>query len=339
MELTPHQWAIWFESQGEPSFRADQVVDWIYRKMTTDPESMTNLSKDTRKKILESFDCEMPKMHNLEVSEDSRTTKFAFRLEDGEVIESVLMDQGKRSTFCISTQAGCKLGCKFCATARKGFRRNLKTSEILGQIIYLSSQNGSVGNVVFMGMGEPLQNTEALLPALEGLVDPERIGLGRRRVTVSTAGIVDGIKELAGHSSRPNLALSLNSPFGPQRSELMPVNRKYPLGEVIAACELYSQRTARDIMLEYVMLSGVNTTANAAEEVGKIARRLDAKINLIAFNGFPGADYTPPEKREIAAFKKLLEDNGIMVIQRYRRGSDIAAGCGQLQGEKNQDFG
>ncbi len=332
LNVHPHSWRDWLARRDAAPYTAGQILDWIYKKMVADPEAMTNVSKALRAEIAREFDCALPRVKRTETSADGKTCKTAFALKDSEVIESVLMDQGGRHTFCISTQAGCALGCRFCATGRNGFGRNLSAQEILGQVMILARECGGVGNIVFMGMGEPLLNMDALLPALEALVDPQRFSLGRRRITVSTAGIVSGIRELSRHDSRPNLALSLNSPFDEQRSALMPVGRSNPLGEVIDACEEYASVTGRRLLLEYVMLGGINTSRAAAEALAGIALRLGAAVNLIAFNAFEGAGFTAPDRDEIAGFRSELEKDGVVVTQRYRRGGDIAAGCGQLTG-------
>ncbi len=332
LRLTPRQWQEWFAAHGEPSYRVDQVLDWLYRKMVADPGEMTNFSKELRRSLSQELDCKLPEMSGNVSDSGGTTSKYRLTLHDGAVIESVLMDQGGRYSFCVSTQAGCPLGCTFCATGRGGFVRDLFPEEITGQIVHLARICGAVGNVVFMGMGEPLLNTGALLPALEALVDPSRLALGLRRVTVSTAGIPDGIRQLARHGTPPGLALSLHSPFDAQRSDLMPVNRRYPLEEVLDACGEYAGLTGRTLMLEYVMLGGVNTSPEAARGLARIAARLGAKVNLIAFNSFEAADYAPPERGEVAAFRSILEKQGVLVIQRYRRGAGIGAGCGQLAG-------
>jgi len=334
LQFTPRQWQDWFEKCGEPEFRVDQVLDWIYAKMEFDPEKMSNLSKDLRARIMRELDCTAIEACGKAVSNDAKTTKVAFKLHDGKVVESVLMEHEGRYTFCISTQVGCALGCGFCATGRGGFERNLSEQEIIGQILHLARRCGTMGNVVFMGMGEPLLNMDALLPALESLVDPRRFGLGSRRITVSTAGIADKIKRLSAHPSRPNLALSLNSPFDTSRCKIMPVGHSNPLGEVLDACEKYMNNTGRSVMLEYVLLGGLNTSEKDAGGVADIAKRLGATVNLIEFNRFENCRYQSPQKKEIQRFRAVLENRGVTVIQRYKRGADIAAGCGQLRAKR-----
>jgi 23S rRNA (adenine2503-C2)-methyltransferase len=266
-------------------------------------------------------------------SGDGASGKLVLALEDGEEIESVWMRDGQRRTFCISSQAGCALGCTFCATGAAGFGRNLKLGEILGQVMSLARAEGWPANIVVMGMGEPLLNLDAVVPALESLSDPQRFGLGVRRITVSTAGVTPAIWELSRCSVRPNLALSLNSPFNAQRSELMPVNRRYPLSGVLKACKAYGESSGRHVLFEYLLLGGVNTSPPAACAVARLAREAGAWVNLIPFNPVPGCGFHPPERQEVQRFRAALEERGVRVTERFRRGRDILAACGQLRGK------
>jgi 23S rRNA (adenine2503-C2)-methyltransferase len=330
LELTPEELLDWFEQREEPSYRVDQLLDWLYLKFAGSFGEMTNLSKDLRAALEESFSFEGLQLAERAFSEDGKTEKFSFELADGEIVESVSMEADTGFTYCISSQAGCALNCAFCATGAMGFGRDLRTFEVLGQVLQMARAKGALGNVVFMGMGEPLLNLNAVMPALEALTDERRFALGTRRITVSTAGVTPGIERLSRSPARPNLALSLNSPFDGQRSELMPVNEKYPLGEVLAACERYAERTGRRLMLEYVLLGGVNTSKKAARAVAGMALRLGAMVNLIPFNPVEDHDLERPARTEIERFEKTLEGRGVTVTRRYRRGQDIAAGCGQL---------
>lgn len=333
LEMTPDRLLRWFEEHDEPSYRLDQLLNWVYGKFAGSFEEMTNLSKDLRAELAESFAIGGPEMEERVFSEDGQTEKFAFRLADGAPVESVAMGSEKGYTYCISSQSGCPLECAFCATGAMGFGRNLEMHEILGQVLAMARAKGALGNIVLMGMGEPLLNMDAVMPALEALTDERRFALGTRRITVSTAGVTPGIERLSQSPARPNLALSLNSPFERQRSELMPVNEKYPLDEVLAACERYAERTGRRLMIEYVLLGGVNTSKKAAQGVAGIARRLDAMVNLIPFNPVEEHELRGPDRAEIKRFRETLEARGVTVTQRYRRGRDIAAACGQLATE------
>jgi len=332
LTVAPEALARWLEELGQPAYRLDQVLDWIYRRAATSFETMSNLPPRLRAALGEVFLLSSVRQAGRRRSADGAAEKFLFDLADGERIESVALCERGRYTFCVSSQAGCALGCRFCATGAAGFARNLTAGEILGQVMALRRATGALRNIVFMGMGEPLLNLEAVLPALEALTDPRRFALGARRITVSTAGITPGIRRLAGARVRPNLALSLNSPFGAQRSDLMPVNRRYPLAEVLAACRDYGARTGRRLLLEYVLIGGVNISPEAAHAVARQARSLGALVNLIALNPVRGCGFAPPTGREVTRFRRLLEAEDTRVTQRFRRGAEIAAGCGQLKG-------
>jgi len=323
----------WLREHGEPAFRCRQVLEWVYRKWADSFASMTNLPKELRESLSEAFEVGHPKVVAQQVSRDGQTEKFLFELADGERIESVAMQDGARVTFCVSSQAGCALGCRFCATGAAGFARDLAVHEILGQVAAMARAKGVLGNVVFMGMGEPLLNLGAVEKALAALHDPRRFGLGARRVTVSTAGVTPGIRRLAASPVRPHLALSLNSPFDEQRSELMPVNRRYTLRTVLEACRQYSNRSGRRLFLEYVLLSGVNTSTDAAHAVARMALELHAAVNLIPYNAVAGCAFRSPTRRETERFRDVLRRRGVTVTERFRRGRDIQAACGQLRGE------
>ena len=332
LELTPDALAAWLDGQGEPAYRLRQVLQWVYAKRAASFDEMTDMPGPLRGRVKESFSLSALNEVARQRSRDGSTEKFLFELADGEQIESVALRDEGRHTFCISSQAGCPLGCTFCATGAMGWARNLAVPEILGQVLALARARGALGNIVFMGMGEPLLNLDAVLLALQALNDRRRFGVGGRSITVSTAGITPGIRRLGESPVRPHLALSLNSPFSEQRSELMPVNRKYPLGEVLEACRGYSARTGRRVLLEYVLIRRVNTSGAAAQELARIARDLHARVNLIAFNPVGACIHGRPTLGEVKRFRGILEDRGVTVTQRYRRGVDIGAGCGQLRG-------
>jgi len=335
-ELPPDGLAEWLKAAGEPAYRLKQLLEWLYVKFAASFEEMTNLPAALRERLAGQFTIGGLRVVERQVSTDGETEKFLFECADGEGVESVLMHGRPHATFCISSQAGCRLGCSFCATGAVGFARNLRPGEILGQVAALARQLGVMGNVVFMGMGEPLLNLDAVIPALEALTDERRFALGARRITVSTAGIPAGIERLAASRTRPCLALSLNSPFESQRSQLMPINRRYPLAGVLDACEQYAERTGRRLLLEYVMLANANTSAPAARGVRDIAERLGAAVNLIPFNPIEGCEHKPPRHDEVERFRKLVAEHGVTVTQRFRRGRDILAACGQLRGRHSR---
>ncbi|MFH1732768.1 MAG: 23S rRNA (adenine(2503)-C(2))-methyltransferase RlmN [Planctomycetota bacterium] len=332
LEVTPEQLSEWLEGQDQPGYRLGQILDWTCVRRADSFDAMTNLPAELRHDLCEHYSIEPLTERGRLTSENGATGKLLFELDDGEQIESVWMDDDGRHTFCISSQAGCPLGCVFCATGAAGYGRDLTVAEILGQVTALARVTGRLRNVVFMGMGEPLLNLDAVIPALEALADERRFGIGARHLTVSTAGITPGIAELAACGVRPNLALSLNSPFDEQRGELMPVTRKYPLADVLRACEEYARATGRRMALEYVLLGGVNTSADAAAAVAQIAHRLKALVNLIAFNTVSDTGLRAPDRDEAARFRAALEKEDVEVTERYRRGRDIAAACGQLRG-------
>ena len=334
LEVSPEALTAWLEGLSEPSYRLAQILEWVYQKRVESFAAMTNLSLQLRQRLEESFETRGLREVDRRRSDDGKTEKFLFELDDGERIESVWMDQEGHYTFCISSQAGCALKCAFCATGAAGFSRNLAAHEILGQVIAIARATGGVGNIVFMGMGEPLLNLDAVVPAIKSLTDTRRFALGARRVAVSTAGVTPGIIALARGGLRPNLALSLNSPFDEQRKELMPVARRHPLPEVLTACEDYCKRTGRRLLIEYVLLGGVNTSEESARGVARIAREHEALVNLITFNTVDGCGFRPPTKEEVSRFRAELVKGGVNASERFRRGRDIAAGCGQLRGRR-----
>lgn len=335
LEITRAQFAGWLSDHEEADYRGPQVMEWVYNRRAASFEEMTNLPVKLREALADSFAIAPPKEIKQQTTLDGETGKLLLELSDGETVECVWMNDRGRHTFCVSSQVGCPLGCKFCATGSGGFTRNLTTLEILGQVIALARLTGELRNVVFMGMGEPLLNLDAVLPALDALTDTERFGLSPRHISVSTAGITDGIIRLAGHPVAPNLALSLNSPFDNQRAELMPIANKYPLDEIIVACNEYSRRTTRKIFIEYVLIAGKNTDTRSAKYTASIAKRIGATVNLIPFNAVAGCGLAPPTRGEIAEFKAVIAASGVMVTQRFRRGREISAACGQLRGGKN----
>ena len=333
LEVAPEALASWLDKQGEPAYRLGQIMEWVYARRVGSFEEMTNLPGSLRTRLAETYTLDGLREIERTCSEDGGTGKLLLELDDREQIECVWMDDGARHTFCISSQAGCALGCQFCATGAAGFGRNLTLREILGQVVELTRTIGDPHNIVFMGMGEPLLNLDVVLPALESLTAPDRFGLSPRRITVSTAGVAPGIRRLAAAPVHPNLALSLNSAFDDQRTKLMPVNARYPLADVLDACEEYGRGTGRSVTLEYVLLGGVNTSEEDARAVARIAHRLHALVNLIPFNTVHGCGLHPPGPDEVDLFRSHLEQRQVHVTQRYRRGRDIAAACGQLRGK------
>ncbi|MCX6569249.1 MAG: 23S rRNA (adenine(2503)-C(2))-methyltransferase RlmN [Candidatus Aminicenantes bacterium] len=317
---------------GEKPFRAAQIFDWLYHKGASDFAAFTSLSKDLRDKLAARFRIGALELADTRKSGDG-TTKFLFRLHDGEHIETVLIPSGKRLTVCLSTQVGCKFACAFCASGLNGFKRDLALSEITGQVLYL--QHGlalELTNFVFMGMGEPLDNWANVERALRIMNAPEGLGIAARRMTVSTAGYVPAFKRLEALDLQVNLSLSLHAVTDRLRDKLMPINRRFPLEEVVRAAEEYIRSGGRMITLEYIVIRGLNDSLDDADGLAGIARRLRAKVNLIAYSPVEGLNFETPGEADVARFKRWLEERKVNVTLRLSKGTDIAAACGQLAG-------
>ncbi|MCK6428813.1 MAG: 23S rRNA (adenine(2503)-C(2))-methyltransferase RlmN [Burkholderiaceae bacterium] len=335
--------AAFVESLGEKPFRARQLLRWIHRRGASRFDAMTDLAKSLRGKLAERATIAAPAVVRDSTSADG-TRKWLLDVGQGNAIETVFIPEDDRGTLCVSTQAGCAVNCMFCSTGRQGFNRNLATGEIVGQLWWaehalraalgLTAENERViSNVVLMGMGEPLQNYEAVVPALRLMLDDNAYGLSRRRVTVSTSGMVPQIDRLAADCPVA-LAVSLHAPNDRLRDELVPLNRKYPLRELLAACRRYLRSAPRDfITFEYVMLEGVNDGDAHARELIALTADVPCKFNLIPFNPFPGSALRRSPAERIRAFAQILTDAGIVTTTRKTRGDDIDAACGQLAGE------
>ncbi|MBQ0942476.1 23S rRNA (adenine(2503)-C(2))-methyltransferase RlmN [Ideonella sp. 4Y16] len=339
--------AAYCESLGEKRFRAVQLFRWIHQRGAADFSAMTDLAKSLRSKlegVAEVRDLPVVSEH---VSADG-TVKWLFDVGAGNAVETVFIPEDDRGTLCVSSQAGCAVGCRFCSTGHQGFSRNLATGEILAQLWHaerslrvrlgLGTGERAITNVVMMGMGEPLQNYAALVPALRVMLDDHGYGLSRRRVTVSTSGVVPMIDRLR-EDCPVALAVSLHAPWDALRDELVPLNRKYPLAELMAACQRYLSAAPRDfVTFEYCMLDGVNDSDEHAQALlalvnGRGAQRVPCKFNLIPFNPFPASGLTRSPRERVTAFAKRLQDAGVVTTIRKTRGDDIDAACGQLAGE------
>ena len=338
--LSRQQMEAFFAAMGEKPFRATQVMKWIFQEGIDDFAQMSNLSKALREKLQTVAEIRLPEVVQDHPSADG-TRKWLLKVDALNHIEMVYIPEAERSTLCVSSQVGCTLACSFCSTARQGFNRNLTTAEITGQIalaariIGLPQNKGErvITNVVLMGMGEPLLNLENVAPALELMQDDLAFGISKRRVTVSTAGVVPGIDQLRALSD-VSLAVSLHAPNDALRDQLVPLNKKYPIKELMAACKRYvAGKPHRRVTFEYVMLAGVNDSLAHARQLVKILRDVPAKVNLIPFNPFPGAPYTCSSLAVINAFREVIMQAGIITVTRKTRGEDIAAACGQLAGK------
>jgi 23S rRNA (adenine2503-C2)-methyltransferase len=330
-----------FASLGEKPFRADQMMKWIYHFGYSDFELMTNLNKKLREKLQRLTEISAPEISEKQVSTDG-TIKYSLRLEGGQEVETVWIPENDRATLCVSSQVGCALECTFCATAQQGFNRNLSMSEIIGQVWRVANDIGAtriagkrpITNIVMMGMGEPLLNMKNLIPALDTMLNDLGYGLSKRRVTVSTSGVVPALDMLK-EKIDCALAISIHAGNNKLRDELVPINKKYPLEEFIAAAGRYidGSKANKQATIEYVMLDHVNDSTDQAHELAIALKDLPSKINLIPFNPYPGSPYKRSSNSRIDRFDKVLQSYGLTVITRRTRGDDIDAACGQLAGD------
>jgi 23S rRNA (adenine2503-C2)-methyltransferase len=333
------------ERLGEKRFRATQLFRWIHQKGARHFDEMTDLAKSLRDKLSSGFEIRPLVVLSQKISADG-TVKWLFDVGAGDAVETVFIPEADRGTLCVSSQAGCAVGCRFCSTGHQGFSRNLTVGEIVSQLWFaehflrdhLGKSDRVISNVVMMGMGEPLQNYSALVPSLKVMLSDHAYGLSRRRVTVSTSGVVPMIERL-GHDCPVALAVSLHAPNDALRSDLVPLNRKYPLAELLAACRSYLEFAPRDfITFEYCMLDGINDSPAHAKELVELIRGDRhaspwCKVNLIPFNPFPASGLLRSKQSAVAAFAQILSDAGVVTTVRKTRGDDIDAACGQLAGD------
>ena len=331
-----------FLGLGEKKFRAQQVLKWIHHAGVTEIAEMKNLGKSLREKLVEIAEVRPPEVVSQQDSTDG-TRKWAVRVDGGGLVETVLIPSGNRSTLCVSSQVGCSLDCSFCSTGKQGFQRDLTAAEIIGQLwlavkSYDAFQAGKgrvVTNVVMMGMGEPLLNFENVVTAMDLMLEDLAYGLSKRRVTLSTSGVVPALDRLA-EVSEVSLAVSLHAPNDELRDVLVPINRKYPIAELLQSCRNYMAAQSdqkRVVTIEYTLIAGVNDHPRQARELAGLLRELPCKINLIPFNPFPGSGYRRPTGEAVSRFWQVLVDAGYIVTVRSTRGDDIDAACGQLVGQ------
>lgn len=324
----------WFKKNRQPAFRAQQIWTAIYQNYKTSPDEITTLPKELRETFGETFDFEgLVPIRSIH-SADGRTIKTLFQLRDQETIEVVLMYYEDRRTLCISSQCGCAIGCSFCATGQMGFKRNLTSGEIIAQVLYfaryLADRDDRVTNVVMMGMGEPFLNYDNVMDAMARLNHPDAFGLGARRITISTVGIVPKIKAFADEELQYNLAISLHTVDNKLRSELIPINKKYSVDEVIKACRYYVNKTSRRVTYEVALIKGVNDSVEDAEKLANKIGGMICHVNLIPLNPTKGYDYEAADADQVTLFAQVLNDRNIPCTVRLRRGIEIEAGCGQL---------
>ncbi|PID62337.1 MAG: 23S rRNA (adenine(2503)-C(2))-methyltransferase RlmN [Gammaproteobacteria bacterium] len=344
-DLDRKAFEAYMTSLGEKPFRARQIMKWLYQRQQRDVQAMTDVAQKTRNRLAACTTTVLPSLQSAFHSSDG-TIKWLFELHDGNVIETVYIPEDDRGTLCVSSQVGCALDCSFCATGRQGFNRNLAVSEIIGQLWLATrllendeaTREQRITNVVMMGMGEPLLNYAALVSSLELMMDDLAYGLSKRRVTVSTSGVVPAMDRLT-RDVDCSLALSLHAPNNELRSELVPLNRKYPIEAVMDACWRYvesddaaSQRK-KHVLFEYVMLAGVNDQPEHAQELAALLQGFPGKVNLIPFNPFPQSGYRRSPRKAVDRFAEILGDAGVLTLKRTTRGDDIDAACGQLAGD------
>jgi 23S rRNA (adenine2503-C2)-methyltransferase len=346
--LTREELAAQFERSGQPSYRVDQVLEWIYQRRVASWDAMSNLPRALREQLKQTYPLTTLELIKKQGSRDT-TEKFLWRLADHSLIESVLIpanpalygEASDRHTLCVSTQVGCAYGCKFCASGLEGWKRNLEPAEIVDQVLAVERWNMKeegenapgrlVNNLVIMGMGEPLANYDNLIKALKILNAPWGGGIGARKITISTSGLVPQIRQLADEALQFRLAISLHGATDEVRQKIMPVNRKYPLKQLTEACEYYEEKKGRMITLEYILIAGVNDSLEEVPPLAKLAQRLHAKVNLIPYNKVEGLSWKRPSEDAQQSFLAALERKGITATLRREKGHDIDAACGQLR--------
>lgn len=335
LDLTLPELEARLRGWGEPPYRARQVWEWIYGHGATQFAQMTNLPAALRARLETAFTLAPFEPIAEHLSEDGQTRKLALRLADGEIIETVWMRYETRESVCVSTQAGCAMGCVFCATGQGGLRRNLTAGEIVGQVLafarLLTPQSTRVTNVVFMGMGEPFANYDAVWQAACTLMDPAGLGIGARHIVISTVGIIPGIRRFAQQRSQVRLAISLHAPHDALRDQLIPINRAYPVSPLMDAVRDYVKLTGRRVTFEYALIAGVNDKPEQAQALAALLRGLPAHVNLIPLNPVADSPWRPSPRERVRRFQAALTEHGIACTVRLGRGTDIQAACGQLR--------
>ncbi|MCG3175213.1 MAG: putative dual-specificity RNA methyltransferase RlmN [Candidatus Omnitrophica bacterium] len=333
LDLTPAELRERFKAAGLPAYRADQCLDWVYEKGVYDFERMTNLPKDLRSKLKEYFRLGTPQVVERQGSEGDGSTKLLLKLSDKEFVETVQMPAGPRQTVCVSSQVGCKFHCAFCASGQDGFFRNLRSGEILAQVLAArdASPAKKLTNIVFMGIGEPFDNYEQVLKAVRTLNSPSAMKLGARKITISTCGVVPKIEELAKEGLQVELSVSLHGANDSVRGSIMPVNRAYAVRPLIEACKRYAKKTKRAITFEYILIRGVNASERDARDLAKLLSGLLCKVNLIPYNPIEEFPHEAPTYPEVVVFQQVLQQAGIRTTVRFSKGRDIQAACGQLR--------
>ncbi|KPC74972.1 ribosomal RNA large subunit methyltransferase N [Thermoactinomyces vulgaris] len=333
-DLTFPGWKEWMKENQQPAFRAKQVMDWLYVKRVDAFDQMTNLPKDLRERLNETFRLQPLDVLTTQVSSDG-TVKFLFGLHDKHAIETVIMRHQYGISVCVTTQVGCRVGCTFCASTLGGLKRNLSAGEIVAQVVqaqkYLDKTDERVKSVVVMGSGEPFENYEPTMDFIRIINDPAGLHIGQRHITVSTSGVVPNIYRFADEDWQVGLAISLHSPNTELRSKLMPINRRYPLAELLDACWYYLEKTGRRLTFEYALIGGKNDQPEHAHELGKLLKGMNCLVNLIPVNYVPERDYTRTPRKQVFEFKRILDSYRVNTTIRREHGHDIDAACGQLR--------
>ncbi|AUS10465.1 23S rRNA (adenine(2503)-C(2))-methyltransferase RlmN [Laceyella sacchari] len=333
-DLTFPGWKEWMKENQQPAFRAKQVMDWLYVKRVDAFDEMTNLPKDLRERLNETFRLQPLDVLTTQVSSDG-TVKFLFGLHDKHAIETVIMRHQYGISVCVTTQVGCRVGCTFCASTLGGLKRNLSAGEIVAQVVqaqkYLDKTDERVKSVVVMGSGEPFENYEPTMDFIRIINDPAGLHIGQRHITVSTSGVVPNIYRFADEDWQVGLAISLHSPNTDLRSKLMPINRRYPLAELLDACWYYLEKTGRRLTFEYALIGGKNDQPEHAHELGKLLKGMNCLVNLIPVNYVPERDYTRTPRKQVFEFKRILDSYRVNTTIRREHGHDIDAACGQLR--------
>lgn len=318
---------------GATRFRATQLFEWVYRHGVVDIDLMTNISRDLRTQLAQRFDFPRARIHDRQISSDG-TRKYLIEVDGGDLVESVMIKQPNRMTLCLSSQVGCAMACRFCRTGTMGLKRSLSTSEIIRQVNTViedaRSFNDSFQNVVFMGMGEPLHNFDGVTRAVKLLTDPKGFGMSPRKVTVSTVGLVPAIRKLAASDVSVSLAVSLNATTDEIRSQVMPINDRFPIAELLAAIKEFPVGPRKKVTIEYVMLGGLNDTQDDMKRLAKMMRGMPVKINLIPYNDNAGLGFNSPAREWVHSCQRYLNTQGLQAFIRWSKGADIAAACGQL---------
>ena len=333
-DLTYDELVEWLQRGEQKPFHAKQLFDWVYGKSVLDWEKMTNLSKELRSTLTKYMKAPVLELVRVQPSADLETYKFLWKLREGNLVESVLICSGNRRTVCVSSQVGCPAKCAFCASGKEGFVRNLRPAEIVEQVVqinhWLAEKGERVCHIVYMGMGEPLKNYDSVVRSIRLISDPNLLNISQRRITVSTVGIVEGIKRLSTEGLRVSLVLSLHAPNQRIRQKIIPYARKYPLEDIMSAMDDYHEKTKRDVTFEYTLIAGINDHPDHAHELAHLLHGKQCTVNLIPYNPVAGLKLQRPDKKAIKLFRTVLFGSKIVNTCRYTKGDDIAAACGQL---------